>query len=290
MNTGKAIAYGAATIVNAIATGYGAALGVDLWTKATVKLTKKPGIITGRIKSDPDENSALIKMAVSSVLKKFRLEEKYGAIVETDSNIPIARGMKSSSTAANAIVLATLAGLRKKLPDLSVVNLGVDAALNAKVTITGAFDDACASYFGGAVITDNIKRKIMKRLQVKERAVVLFHVPTSKVYASNFEIEKVKKIAPIAMTAHNEALHGHIWNAMTLNGVAYSLALGYSTAIVKVAFNEGALAAGLTGKGPAVAAVVQEDKTDSVKKAWQAFEGEILEAKINNQSRAHILR
>jgi len=289
MKTGRAVAYGAATIVNAIATGYGAALGVDLWTKATVQLTEKPGVIKGRIKSDPDESKALIKTAVSRVLRKFRLEKKYGAIVETDSNIPIARGMKSSSTAANAIVLATLAALGRKLPDLSIVNLGVDAAIDAKVTITGAFDDACASYFGGTVVTNNLQRKIMKRLQVKEKAIVLFHVPKSKVYTSNFEVEKVKRITPIVMAAHKEALHGHLWNAMTLNGVAYSVALGYDTSIVNEAVKKGALAAGLTGKGPAVAAVVPEGKIDSVKKAWQTYEGEILEARINLK-KAHILR
>ena len=45
--TGKAvaIAHGAATIVNAIALGKGAAFGVDLWTKAEVKLTDEPGVI-----------------------------------------------------------------------------------------------------------------------------------------------------------------------------------------------------------------------------------------------------
>jgi shikimate kinase len=289
VKTGKAIAYGAATIVNAIATGYGAALGVDLWTQAAVKLTEKPGIITGRIKSDPHESKALIKTAVTRVLRKFRLDKKYGAIVETDSDIPIARGMKSSSTTANAIVLATLSALGKKLPDLSIVNLGVDAAMDAKVTITGAFDDACASYFGGAVITNNMQRKIMKRLQVKEKAIVLFHVPKGKVYTSNLEVENVKIIAPIVMAAHKEALHGHLWNAMTLNGIMYSVALGYDTKIAQVALKNGALAAGLTGKGPAVAAVVPEGKIDSVKKAWQAYEGEILEAKINRK-KAHTLR
>ena len=51
--------------------------------------------------------------------------------------------------------LATIAALGKTLDDLELVKLGVDAAFDAKVTVTGAFDDACASYFGGAVITDN---------------------------------------------------------------------------------------------------------------------------------------
>ena len=41
VGSGTAIAHGAITVINAIATGKGAALGVDLWTKAYVRLTKE---------------------------------------------------------------------------------------------------------------------------------------------------------------------------------------------------------------------------------------------------------
>jgi shikimate kinase len=60
------------------------------------------------------------------------------------------------------VALATVAALRKSLDDLAVVNLGVDAAFDARVTVTGAFDDACASFFGGIVVTDNLKRRLVK--------------------------------------------------------------------------------------------------------------------------------
>ena len=46
---GEAIAYGAATIINAIALGKGAAFGVDLWTKAKIILTEDIGVIKGKI-------------------------------------------------------------------------------------------------------------------------------------------------------------------------------------------------------------------------------------------------
>ncbi|MEM4643454.1 MAG: shikimate kinase, partial [Candidatus Bathyarchaeia archaeon] len=63
----KAVSHGAATIVNAIATGEGAAFGVDLWTKAEVKLTNEPGIIKGEILSDPSESTILIEKTVKRV-------------------------------------------------------------------------------------------------------------------------------------------------------------------------------------------------------------------------------
>ena len=45
----------------------------------------------------------------------------------------------------------------------------------------------------------------------------------------------------------------------------------------------GALATGLSGTGPAVAAIVSEDKKDFVRDALQAYKGEVLEARINHE-------
>ena len=107
-----------------------------------------------------------MEKTVARVLRRFGLENSFGAKIKTCSNIPIAKGLKSSSAAANAAALAATAALGKTLDDLELVKLGVDAAFDAKVTVTGAFDDACASYFGGVVVTDNLKREIVKQLPV----------------------------------------------------------------------------------------------------------------------------
>ena len=170
--------------------------------------------------------------------------------MKTWSNIPIARGLKSSSVAANAITLATVAALNKKLDDLTIVNLGVDAALDAKVTITGAFDDACASYFGDVVITDNLKRRIIKQFRIAEDLTILFHIPAEKTYTISSDVKRMKSVATLVKTAYKEALKGKIWSALTLNGLLYSSALGYNPSIALDALLAGALAAGLSGKGP----------------------------------------
>jgi len=283
--TGKAeaIAHGAATIVNAIATGKGAAVGVDLWTRARVHLTDKPRVIEGSIVSDPTENPVLIEKTVGKVFEHFNLEEKLGAKVETWSNIPIARGLKSSSVAGNAIALATVAALGKSLDDLTILNLGVDGAIEAKVTITGAFDDACASYFGGVVVTDNLKRRIVKRSEIAEDLAVLFYVPTKKMYTRDSNVQRMKGAASLVKIAYKEAVKGNYWSALTLNGLIYSSALGYNPSIAVDALMAGALAAGLSGTGPAVAAIVPEEKIDHVKDAWQMYEGDILQARVNHE-------
>lgn len=283
MGYGVAIAYGAATIVNAIATGKGAAFGLDLKTEAKVELTNEAGIIRGKIIPNTGESTRLIREAVKIVLDYFGVSKKFGAKVETISNIPIAKGLKSSSVAANAIILATIASLGKKLSDKVILNLGVEAAFKAKTTVTGAFDDACASYFGGIVITDNIKRKIIKKEKFSEKYKVLIYVPKEKAYTININTKKVGLIAPYVNIAFEQALNGKYWEALTLNGLLYSSILGYKTGIVFDALDAGAIASGLSGKGPAVIAVVKHHKFDDVLDAWKKYDGEILVANVNNK-------
>jgi shikimate kinase len=279
----EAVAHGAATIVNAIALGKGAAFGVDLWTKAEVKLTDEPHLITGEITSDPTESTILIERTVSRVFRHFNVEERFGAEVKTWSNIPAARGLKSSSAAANAVALASVAALGETLDDLEVVNLGVDAAFDAKVTVTGAFDDACASYLGGATVTDNLKRKLLKRTVLPEDLTVLFHVPSSKAYSVDSDVDRLRTVKPLVEVAYEEAVKGNFWMALSLNGIVYSSALGYDASVALDALASGALAAGLCGKGPAVTAVVSGGKIDSVRTALQNHEGDILQAHLNHE-------
>lgn len=279
----EAIAHGAATIVNAIVLGRGAAFGVDLWTKAEVKLTDEATIISGKITSDTEEKPTLIEKTVARVFQYFGVEKQFGAKVITSSNIPIARGLKSSSAAANAVAIATVAALAQELEDFSMVNLGVDAAFDAKVTVTGAFDDACASYFGGAVVTDNITRRLLQRFPLPEGLTVLLHVPPKKAYTSDTDLEKLAMIKPAIKVAFEEAQKGNFWKALTQNGIAYSSALGYDNSIAKNALAAGAVAAGLCGKGPAVTAVVPNAKLDSVKAVLRRNEGTVLEAHFNSQ-------
>lgn len=278
-----ALAHGAATIVNAIAFGKGAAFGVDLWTKAEVQLTSEPHFFTSEITSDPRESSILIEKTVSLVLSHFAMENNYGAKIKTWSNIPVAKGLKSSSAAANATALATIAAMKKTLDDLEIVKLGVDAAFDAKVTVTGAFDDACASYFGGTIITDNLNRKIVKQLPLAGDLVVLFFVPPQKAYTADSDVARLRTVKPLVQVAYEQALVGNVWEALSLNGLIYSAAQGYDTSIAIDALAAGAVSAGLCGKGPAVTAVTPTHKVDQVKAALKKHHGEIIMAKLNNE-------
>jgi len=279
----QAVSHGAATIVNAIALGKGAAFGVALSTKAEISLTDDPGVITGEITSDPAESTALIEKTVTRVFQHFKVEKRFGAKVLTWSDIPIARGLKSSSAAANAVALATVAVLGETLEELEIVKLSVEAAFDAKVTVTGAFDDACASYFGGAVVTNNLKRKLVKRFTLPKGLTVLFLVPDQKAYTIDSDVNRLRLVKPLVKIAYKEAQKGKFWDALSLNGVIYSAAFGYDASAALDALAAGAVAAGLCGKGPAVTAVVADDKVDAVKQALHRHEGAILQTCLNHE-------
>jgi shikimate kinase len=264
-----------------MATGKGAALGVQLWTKARVTLTDNPGQIRAQILGAPSESTSLICTTAKIVLNEFATK-KYGAVVETESNIPVAVGLKSSSAASNAVAAATLTALGRETDGIEIVRLGVKSSLRARVTLTGAFDDACACYFGGLVVTDNRACRILRRFRSLRRGNhVLLYVPKSKKYSGDVQRSSFKRIMRLVDLTHQEALRNNYLLSLTLNGIAYSSIFGYDLSPVTDALDAGADAAGLSGKGPAIAAIVPDRKVEHVISAWMSYPGRVIETAFN---------
>lgn len=282
--TVSATAHGAGTIIAAFATGKGAAFGLDLKTTATVSLDGS-GEIKGIIKDQPDESTLLIECCARRVFSRFDVD--YGATIETESTVPVARGLKSSSTAANAVVAALDAALREDGVEtnacgLDLVSLGIDAAFDAGVTVTGAFDDATASYFGGVSVTDNAARTVEARYPAADLSVYI-HVPPEKSYSGSVDVEKLRAFANDVDLLWREARDGRWHASLTLNGLLHAAYFGYDTAPAFAALDAGALAAGLSGKGPATLAVCAEDMRE-VRDALHAYGGEVISCKTNNET------
>jgi shikimate kinase len=118
--------------------GKGAAYGIGLKTTAVVKITDKPGSFSVKIAGDETENTRLAECCVQKVLERYKLDSVYGAEITTESDIPISRGLKSSSAASNAITLAAHSALHKEYSDMDIISIGIEASIQAGVTITGA--------------------------------------------------------------------------------------------------------------------------------------------------------
>ncbi|MEA1999926.1 MAG: shikimate kinase, partial [Euryarchaeota archaeon] len=188
-------ASGAGTIINAIATYKGSAFGIDLWTYAEVELGDDFRGIGGEIE-EKSGDTRLVERCVELVLRKFDLPLR--GYVKTRSEVPMGSGLKSSSAAANAAVVATLDALgeesKAEISALDAIRIGVKAALDVGVSITGAFDDACASLLGGIVITDNKKMELVKRVEKESEVLIL--VPRRQAFTADTDVKRSRLIAP----------------------------------------------------------------------------------------------
>jgi shikimate kinase len=281
MQIAEAVSHGAISIMNAMATGRGAALGISLWTEARVTITDEAGTFKGRNLTEPDEDVSLIETTARKVFQRFRVHRRFGAQIDTKSTIPAAIGLKSSSASSNAVALASLKVLKKKVSALEAINLGVDASLDAKVTLTGAFDDACACYFGGLIVANNVQRQILKHYRPNANLRILIHVPNGKSYSGDVDLNDLNTIRPLMPTVQGKVLKGNYWPALTLNGLLYSAAFGYDTSATRAALGAGAIAAGLSGKGPATAAIVSTSRVENVLDSWNSYSGKIIETSLN---------
>ena len=271
---GRASALGAITILNAIANWKGSAIGIDIRTTANVELDSSPKVLGDVLGID----TTLIVKCVELVLERFGLD--LGGVVRTYSDIPVASGLKSSSSAANATVLATLDAIGEKLDPLEAIKIGVEAARFAGVTITGAFDDATASMLGGVVVTDNRLTELLKRDEI-ERDVLLL-VPDKRIYTKDTNVHRSRLIAPLADLVFDLAIDGDYERAMTLNGFIYCGALGLSTEPLLVALDAGSIGVSLSGTGPSYAALVDVDCIDELEDAWRCLGGKVIRTKVNN--------
>jgi len=275
---GTAACRGAVTIVNAIATGKGAAFGITLEADASVELTAG----SGRMSYQGEGEGRDMALGCVRALATRIGAEVTDAKVTVRSEIPISRGLKSSSAVSNAVVLAGVRAFAAEVPDMDIINLAIDESIKAGITITGAFDDACACYHGGAVITDNRARSILGQQKLDPSLVVILHVPDRRITKSSLRGVDFSGIVGPVTKALELAGRGRLFEAMELNSKAYASVLDISDEAASIARSEGALAAGITGTGPATAIVCRRGERANIKKALSRLEGTVMEACLND--------
>lgn len=269
--------HGAVSIVNAIATGKGSTLGISLKVEAIVESDIGKGI---SIESENKSlSSRLINKTVEKIISKKDLENNKISIT-LNSEIPTGYGLKSSSAISSAVALACSKIFKPKLTDKKILIAGVDASIETKVSMTGAFDDACGCYFGGFVVTDNYKRKLVKRERAPVNLSAVIFVPYSR---KRGNIKKLKTLNAVFDQAWNLARRSEYWDAMRLNGVATSTILGAEPKLISDLIENGALAASVSGNGPSIAAIVKNENINNINKIFSSMEGKIIISKINNK-------
>ena len=273
----KATIHGAVSLVSAIANKKGATLGISLKVEAIIETSEGKGIT---IQSENKSlSSRLINKTIEKIVSKRDLEKNKITITLT-SEIPTGYGLKSSSAISSVIALACAKIFKPKLTDQQILLAGVEASIESKVSITGAYDDACSCYYGGFNVTDNGKRNRIHFEKAPSNLIAVIFIPKNR---KRGNLKKLKILSPIFNNAWELAKGKKYWESMTINGLATSSILNSDPKIIIDLIEKGALAASVSGNGPSIAAIVKKENESNVKKIFSNLEGSIIVSKINNK-------
>jgi shikimate kinase len=254
----KSISWGAISVINAMPGGIGAVIGTELTTSSEFILGGDSRIVD--IISDRSEPTLLAELCVSASYALAGVDEPEGWHLTTSSEMPPSKGLKSSSSACNAIISAVFKEIGFITDPLTTIKLGVECARQAKVTRTGSFDDACGCYYGGYIMTDNTKDSIIFIRDVPKYDVVI-HIPEQKIRKESLDIEPLKRAA-VEQRKAIELSKTDFLSAMTLNGRIIAKASGIDNSVAEMAMKAGALAAGISGSGPSTAILLEYNGTE----------------------------
>ncbi|MCH8915724.1 MAG: shikimate kinase [Thaumarchaeota archaeon] len=276
MAKAKATVHGAISLVNAIANQKGATLGIALKVEATVETSYGKGItIRSKNKS---LSTRLIHKTIEKIVSKKDLEQNKITIT-LNSEIPTGYGLKSSSAISSAVALACAKIFKSKFTDQQILLAGVDASIESKVSITGAFDDACSCYYGGFNVTDNSKKKRIHFEKGPSNLVVVIFIPKNR---KRGNLKSLKALSAVFEKAWELARKTNYWEAMIINGLATASILNSDPKIITSLIEKGALGASVSGNGPAVAAITKKENEVDIKKVFSTLEGNVIVSKVSN--------
>jgi len=201
--------------------------------------------------------------------------------------VPIGVGLKTSSASSTAIAIAVFAALGQKAFDpKKVLDCSVEASLASGASVTGALDDAAGCLLGGVNMTNNLARKVVSSKLFDKKLRVVIRVPKTRSRREAVDPEFIRRFGGLTDLFFEMSLKGDYWRAMVLNGMVYSSILKYDPFPALRAVELGALGAGLSGTGPAVAAVFDLSKRaeiDELTKDWAADGSSVIETETNNE-------
>ncbi len=244
-------AFGAVTILNATATGRGCSLAIVDGVRADWMWSADPGLSWEAPVDDTLAQACFRRMQERT--------DRPGAVATTETLWPSGRGLKTSSGAAAALLRAAAADADVELSSIELEVLSVQASRDAGVTLTGAFDDQVATVRGGCHRTDNAAMLVLQSFEVKPWHVAIW-VPVARIEKSSIKDLDATVLRTEIEEAERMLIDGDIPGAMTRNGEAFTQfymdhGLPVSHEPARVALEHGALGAGLSGTGPAVAAL-----------------------------------
>jgi len=262
---GVGVATGAISIVNALPTGVGAAVGVDLPVRAELELHPSGSSEKWDVQIGDDHRSPLVIESLTQALRRFAPGTSGRGSLSLRSAVPVGRGLKSSSAVSSAVVLAVARAIDARVSAVDVARVSAQASIEAGVSATGAFDDALAGLSTGIVVTDNARGELLRAIPVEPGLGLAIYVPAeshppSPGLRAQFEAE-----ALASSRAVRSAIEGRWTEAMRLNSDVVERVMGYDYRAARAGLEAaGAIACGVSGLGPALVAVATGGRVEAV--------------------------
>jgi shikimate kinase len=254
----------ALTVVNALPTGTGCAIGFGRFVTATANLEPDR---TAAFDCTPTESATpLVRASVAAALARFGRGGAVHTTLQLQSEVPVARGLKSSSAVSTATIRAVARALGDEPNPLTVARIAAEVGRSVGVSASGALDDALASLRPGFVITDNRTDSLIGEGKADPAWSAVVYVPPGQHPPSPSVRERFEAEAPAAHLAVSDVLAGRFLNAMEKNTELVERVMGYEYSALRVDLaRAGALASSVSGLGPALVALVpSEHQTEAL--------------------------
>ena len=260
----------AVSVLCGIPLGIGASMTVDLWTEARMSDRDE---LSYRIGNDPNSDN---KGRERNVVDDLLLKAVQAKVVEMAVSpckvsvvtpVPPSMGLKTSSSASLAMLDVMLRSQDRILGPEELALLSAEVSLKARVSVTGAVDDAFTCALGGLCVTRIDIARLIRKIKLNGLDVVLW-IPESGKAKHDLDISALKA-EPGFKEVRDLVMASKVYEAMTLNGTLVSKCLGHDDAPQKAALRSGALAASVSGTGPAVAALCEKNVLPAVIRAMQ---------------------
>ncbi|MGC8546582.1 MAG: shikimate kinase [Thermoplasmata archaeon] len=248
------ITYGGLSIINAIPSGIGAVIPVDLQFNTII--SPGPGILE--------------EMDFRILKEIFNIESSQ-VHIEKKSQIPQGVGLKSSSAYTSSLIGEYFRYSGREVPMITIARLSSEISKKLGLSITGAFDDALASLSSGLVMTENSKYKVLMMQKVPKIKVIIA-IPDFKRPKDIFE--RLRRVD--SSEAIYYAFKGNFFRAAIINGYQVGKALGYPIEPLDRLIEIGSNMVGYSGNGPSLFASVNSDNIDRIREFMGTI-GKVIE-------------
>ncbi|HYA69858.1 MAG TPA: shikimate kinase [Thermoplasmata archaeon] len=253
---GIARTFGAITITNALSAGIGCATGVELPVRAEVSITVDGSKDPPKIDVPSKDSSPVVEGSLRAALARYHPTPGTVARLSLRSEIPVARGLKSSSAVSTAVVLAVARAAGEQPSALEIGRQAAEVARRIGISATGAFDDALAGLEPGFIVTDNRRDEVLRRTSVDPDWGVVLYIPTHDHPPSPSVVRQFAQERPSGELAARAAMDGDWVRAMTVNTELVERTMRYSYQELRQRLqSRGAIASGVSGLGPALATI-----------------------------------